>query len=124
MRKNIVLSTIAMLALMPLSQISFADDAAVGTMADIVINLKHFPSDADKAKLSSIAEGSDSSEAAVATAIANIEHKANAADKEKLSAIVADETASAQLRDVASVVLALNHMPSESDIAKLEKITH
>ncbi len=124
MRKNIVLSTIAMLALMPLSQISFADDAAVGTMADIVINLKHFPSDADKAKLSSIAEGSDSSEAAVATAIANIEHKANAADKEKLSAIVADESASAQLRDVASVVLALNHMPSESDIAKLEKITH
>ena len=124
MRKNIVLSTIAMLTLMPLSQISFADDAAVGTMADIVINLKHFPSDADKAKLSSIAEGSDSSEAAVATAIANIEHKANAADKEKLSAIVADESASAQLRDVASVVLALNHMPSESDIAKLEKITH
>ena len=126
MRKIIVLSTIAMLALMPLSQISFADDAAVGTMADIVINLKHFPSDADKAKLSSIAEGSDSTDAEVtiATAIANIEHKANAADKEKLSAIVADESASAQLRDVASVVLALNHMPSESDIAKLEKITH
>ncbi len=116
MRKNIVLSTIAMLALMPLSQISFADDAAVGTMANIVINLKHFPSDADKAKLSSIAEGSDSSEAAVATAIANIEHKANAADKEKLSAIVADESASAQLRDVASVVLALNHMPSDLSV--------
>jgi len=126
MRKNIVLSTLAMLAFMPLSQISFADDAAVGAMADIVINLKHFPSDADKVKLSSIAESSDSSEAeaAVATAIANIEHQANAADKEKLSAIVADESAPAGLRDVASVVLALNHTPSDSDIAKLEKITH
>ena len=124
MRKNILLSTIAMFVFLPLSQISFADDAAVSAMADIVINLKHFPSDADKAKLSSIAEGSDSSEAAVATAIANIEHQANAADKEKLSAIVADESAPAGLRDVASVVLALNHTPSDADIAKLEKLSH
>ena len=124
MRKNIVLTLIATLALMPLSQISFADDTAVGTMANIVINLKHFPSDADKAKLSAIAEGSDSSEAAVATAIANIEHQANAADKEKLSAIVADESAPAGLRDVASVVLALNHTPSDADVEKLGKITH
>ena len=58
------------------------------------------------------------------TAIANIEHKASAADQEKLSAIVADESESAQLRDVASVVLSLNHMPSESDVAKLAKISH
>ena len=124
MRSNIVLSTIAMFALAPLCQMTFADDAAIAAMADIVINLKHFPSDADKAKLSSIAGGSDSSEAAVATAIANIEHQAKAADKEKLSAIVADESAPSGLRDVASVVLALNHTPSDSDIAKLEKIAH
>lgn len=126
MRRNIVLSTVAMLVLIPLSQMTFADDAAIGTMADIVINLNHFPSDADKVKLSSIADSSDSSEAeaALATAIANIEHQAKAADKEKLSAIAADDSAPAGLRDVASVVLALNHTPSDADIAKLEKITH
>lgn len=124
MQKITALSAIGLFVLLPVTQNSFAADSAIGTMAEIVINLKHFPSDSDKERLSTIVDGSDSSEAevAVATAIANIEHQAKAADKEKLSAIVADESAPAQLRDVASVVLALNHMANESDIAMLEKI--
>ena len=125
MPRSIVLSTIALIVFLPVTQLAFADDAAVAKMAQIVMSLKHFPSDADKESLSMIINGSDSSEAevAVAAAIANIEHKVSAADKEKLSAIVADESASAQLRDVASVVLSLNHVPSESDVAKLAKIS-
>ena len=124
MRTNAVLSAIIFFAILPIAQLSIADDAAIGTMADIMINLKHFPSESDKQRLTAIVNSSDSSEAeiAVATAIANIKHQATAADKEKLSAIVADESTPAELRDLASIVLNINHSLSASDIAKLEKI--
>ena len=124
MRKNAVFSAIIILAILPIAQLSIADDAAIGTMADIMINLKHFPSESDKQRLTAIVDSSVSSEAeiAVATAIANIKHLASTADKEKLSAIVADESTPAELRDLASIVLNINHSLSASDIAKLEKI--
>ena len=124
MQTKTVLSTIAVFIILSVTQLSMADDSATGAMPNIVISLNHFPSDADKERLSEIVESGDSSQAeiAVATAIANIAHKANAADKEKLNAIVADESTSSQLRDLASVVLTINHKPSASDIAKLEMI--
>ncbi len=122
MRTKTVLSTMAVFIILPIAQLSMADDSAIDAMANIVISLNHFPSDADKERLSEIVESGDSSQAeiAVATAIANIEHKVKAADKESLDAIVADESATSQLRDLASVLLTMNHKLSASDIAKLE----
>lgn len=124
MRRNAVLSTIIVFATLPVAQLSIADDAAIGTMAEIMINLEHFPSESDKERLTEIVNSSDSSEAeiAVATAIANIRHQATAADKEKLNAIVADDSTPAELRDLASIVLNINHTLSASAIVKLEKI--
>lgn len=124
MRVNTILSAIVFFAILSGTQLSMADDSAIGTMAKIMINLKHFPSDSDKQELTAIANSSDSGEAeiAVATAIANIEHQATAADKEKLNAIVADESTPAELRNLASIVVNTLHFPSASDIAKLEMI--
>ena len=124
MRFNTILSAIVFFAILPSAQLSMADDSAIGTMAKIMISLKHFPSDSDKQMLTAIGKSSDSSEAeiAVAAAIANIEHQATAADKEKLSAIVADESTPAELRNLASIILNTMHSPSASEIAKLEKI--
>ena len=124
MRLKTVLSTIVFFAILSGTQVSIAGDSATGAMAKIMINLKHFPSEADKEGLSAIANSSDSSEAeiAVATAIANIQHQATAADKEKLNAIVADESTPADLSNLASVILNTMHSPSESGIATLEKI--
>ncbi len=124
MRTNAVFSAIIFIGILPIAQLSIADDTAIGTMADIMINLKHFPSESDKQRLTAIVDSSDSSEAeiAVATAIANIKHQASAADKEKLSAIVASESTPTELRNLASIVLNVNHSLNASDIAKLEKI--
>jgi hypothetical protein len=124
MRLNTIFSTIFLVTVLPVAQISIADDAAVGEMAKIMISLKHFPSDSDKETLSAITNSSDNSEAeiAIATAITNIKHQASDADKEKLNAIVADESSPAEVRNLATVVLNTNHEPSASDIAKLEEI--
>ena len=124
MRIKQALSPLVFLAALLNVSATLADEASISTMASILINLQHFPSDSDKQKLTMIAESSDSGEAekTVAMAIANIEHKAAAADQDKLNAIVADSDTPAGLRDLASVVLSLNHFPSAADKAKLEKL--
>ena len=112
---------LAALITMPMAQ---AGEASISTMASILINLQHFPSDSDKEKLAMIASSDDSSEAekTIAMAIANIEHQASSADKDKLNAIIADSDTPAGLRDLANVVVSLNHYPSAADKTKLEKL--
>jgi hypothetical protein len=104
--------------------IAFADSTAIRTMADVTMNLNHFPSDSDKQKLSAISSSEDSSqsELAVATAIMNIEHHVTAADKETLNSIIGDESAPAGLRALAGILVNMNHRPSESDVAELATI--
>ncbi|MDH3643176.1 MAG: hypothetical protein OES38_13835 [Gammaproteobacteria bacterium] len=94
---------------------------AVATMANIVIGLQHFPSDADKAALAAIAEGDASSSVkAVARAIANISHKVSADDQATLATIAADESEPAELRELASIVNGVNHVPSAEAVAALQ----
>jgi hypothetical protein len=119
-----VLSSIACSVLLISTNLVFAESAAVLTMADITMNLNHFPSDSDKEKLAAIISSDDSSESevAVAAAILNIEHQVAAADKEKLNAIIGDDSTSAELRAVASVLVTVMHTPTQSDIDKLAEI--
>ena len=99
---------------------SFADDA-VASMAKIVASLQHFPSDADKEALTAIAAGTDSdSVKAVATAIAAISHTVGDADKAVLEGIAADENEPADLRQLAGILVGLNHLPSAEAKAALE----
>ena len=99
-------------------------DAAVATMAGIVMTLQHFPSDADKATLATIA-GSDASASvkAVANAIAAIRHSVSADDRATLEAIAADQAEPDDLRALARVVAGINHMPSADDKAALMALT-
>jgi hypothetical protein len=100
-------------------------DEAVSTMANIVVNLKHFPSDSDKAALAAIAESdSDDAVKAIAVAIANISHKATDADKATLAAIVADDSQDAAVRALAGVVGSLTHLPNADAIATLQGIAN
>ena len=80
-------------------------------MADITISLNHYPSESDKQKLAAIINSSQSSQAeiAVATAIANIEHKVTSTDKEKVKVNITDESTPAELRELASIVIKINH---------------
>lgn len=100
-------------------------DEAISEMANIVINLKHFPSDSDKAALATIAESDSNDDVkAIALAIANISHKVTDADKATLDAIVANGDADAALRALAGVVGSLTHLPSADAIATLQGIAN
>ena len=100
---------------------SVSEGGAVATMATIVIGLQHFPSDADKTALAAIADGDGSSSVkAVASAIANISHKVSADDQATLAAIAADEGEPAKLRELASIVSGVNHVPSAEAVAALQ----
>ncbi len=124
MKSTIIVSIIACSVLLIISDLAFADTAAIRTMADITMNLNHFPSDSDKQMLAAITKSDDSSESeiAVATAISNIKHQVAAGDKEKLHSIIVDDSIPAELRAVASILISINHKPTKSDIEQLREI--
>ena len=124
MKSTIIVSIIACSVLLIISDLAVADTATIRTMADITMNLNHFPSDSDKQVLAAITNSDDSSESeiAVATAISNIKHQVAAGDKEKLHSITVDDSVPAELRAVASILISINHKPTKSDIEQLRKI--
>ena len=124
MKSTNIVSTIACSVLLIITNLAFADAAAIRTMADITMKLNHYPSDSEKQTLAAIAnsDGSSESEIAVATAISNMKHQVTAGDKEKLHSIITDDSAPADLRAVASILISINHKPTESDIEQLKKI--
>jgi len=98
---------------------------AVAAMAKIVSSLQHFPNEADKEALASIVAGdSGDSIKAVAAAIAGISHKVSDSDKVVLEAIAKDDAEPARLRELASIIVGVNHMPSPSAKSALAALSH
>lgn len=101
--------------------LAVADTTTISTMARITMELNHFPSDEDKATLNAIIDSDESSddEAAIAMALANMQHKVTPADSERLVEIVEDEESDASARQLAGILLGVNHTPSGEDKAAL-----
>ena len=97
---------------------------ALSSMANIMLNLNHYPSDGEKKQLGKfISDMSLSSNVrTIAQAMSNLEHTAKDEDKEKLSAIMKDDAASESEKTLASVIYSVNHKPSSADKEKLSKI--
>lgn len=124
MKTATTVSRIICPALLIFAGFAFADSAAIRTMADVTMNLNHYPSDSDKQRLSAITTSVDSSksELAVAAAIMNIQHKVAEADKEVLNSIIGDDSVPAGLRQLAAILVTINHRPRESDVTMLATI--
>jgi len=78
MKKAILQLSLLASALFLASPFSVAAESAAATMAEILVNLNHFPSDADKDRLADIMESDETSDAEVdiAMAISHIAHQA------------------------------------------------
>jgi hypothetical protein len=102
-----------------------AQSKAVQTMAGILINLHHFPSDSDKQALTQIAadKSTTADERTIAQALMDVQHTVAAADKPNLEAIVSNDKASSSDKTLADAILNLHHMVSDSDKAKLQALT-
>jgi hypothetical protein len=95
----------------------------VQEMAEILMNLNHYPSPSEKETLRGIADSSASDvERILATSILNMRHKINAEDKEKLSQVINDQSAPQNIRDMANIVININHKPSATDMEQLGQI--
>ena len=94
------------------------------SMAEVMMNLNHHPSESEKETLKIIANDSSASahERTLATATMNLYHKASAADKDKLSKIMNDASAPANVRDLAAIIYNLDHKPSAQDKEKLYRM--
>lgn len=127
MRTALILGTALLLSTISFTPAVYADanGDAIATMANIVIGLKHFPGDADKAALADIAAGDASdSVKAIASAIANMQHKVSSDDDAKLAAITADPSEPSQVRELASIVSHVMHMPNADQVTALQALAN
>ena len=83
---------------------------ATKTMAEIVMNLNHFPSDAEKNTLQQIANSSASTEneRIIANSLIGMQHKASSEDKVQLKNIMSSPTATEAERTLAKIMMNIN----------------
>jgi len=99
-------------------------DAMIIKMADIMINLEHFPTEDEKQKLQSILDSDSSTdqEKIIANSIMNIQHSPSAEDQEKLQLIIDNTTATSTVNTLARIVQSFSHGISKTDKRKLQTI--
>ncbi|MEX0900346.1 MAG: hypothetical protein WD081_06605 [Gammaproteobacteria bacterium] len=102
-----------------------AETQAVKTIASVLVDFNHFPSDDDKMALQEVIDADTTSEeeAAVATALMNVQHKVQADDRKALQAIVADPDAASSTKTLAQILLDLSHTPSEEAKRELKTLS-
>ena len=101
-----------------------AETDAIKTIAGIMANLNHFPSDEDKTVLQGIIDSDDSSEeeATIAMALSNMQHKVSGEDAARLEDLVDDESNDESARKLAGILLSINHSAGDDDKAALKAI--
>ncbi len=97
-------------------------DGATHSMASILLELKHYPTDTDKKVLAGISqsEHSTANEKTLAMAISRIAHKADREDKAALKKISMSDDASEAEKTLALAILGMNHKPGSEAIAALK----
>ena len=99
-------------------------DAIIIKMADIMINLEHFPTADEKKKLQSVLDSASSTdqEKIIANAIIHIQHSPTAEDKDKLQLIMDNTIATSTVNTLAKIVQSFSHGISRTDKRKLQTI--
>ncbi len=101
---------------------SGADRATAAAMAQILLNMHHFPSDQQKSTLTQIAANEQVATdlRIIAGAISNIQHQVPDADRPALQAIVDDPSSSDAAKTLAGAALRFKHQAADQDTAALK----
>lgn len=115
------LLSICVVFLIAIAQPSFAgDQESLKKMANIMMDLNHYPSDSEKNQLAEIAKTSQSEHVkTIANAMRNLHHSASAEDKRQLKQVMDDADAPDKIKSLAAIVYNLNHKPSAQDKQQL-----
>lgn len=97
---------------------------AIRKMAQIMLQLKHYPSESDKKMLQDISLNTANAddERIIATALMNLHHQVHSADRPRLKAIVNDDATSSPAKTLATIMLNLDHTLSSVDRETLEEL--
>lgn len=123
MKSTSLRAILVLVAIFSFSPLALADtDSARQQIAGILVNLNHFPSDADKAALMAIANDESIGQGVrmLANAVHNIQHAATAEDKTAMANLMESERAPASTKAIAAIVANINHMPSDEAKATLQ----
>lgn len=117
-----VLLTLLTVTLLIVGPMAASAAGAVSDMANIVTNLNHYPTDADKKVLAAIVADADSTaeEKMLAGALMRMQHRVEGRDAEKLRSLASGKMATAQERELAEILLGITHRPSASDVKRLK----
>ena len=112
------LTLIILLMILPYYTIA-GDSSSV--MANILIELSHFPSATHKETLAKVlASGASADEKMLAEIITRIAHQPGAEDKVELQRILANQDSSAAVKTIAKAILNMNHRPQDDDLQALK----
>jgi len=123
--KQVLLLRLSMVfvAFISINQVALADnDSAARAIAGVLVNLNHFPSDADKAVLMEVANDESNGQGfrAIARAVHNMQHAASAEDKELMGRIMAADQADPRAKALAEIVANFSHVPGDAAKATLQ----
>ncbi len=123
MKSMLLRATLLLVALIPFNQAVLADnDAAAKAIAEILVGLNHFPSDAEKAVLMDIAQDQSNGQGirAVAQAVHDMQHSLSAESKEAMAQIMASDCADPRAKALAEIVSGINKMAGDQAKASLQ----
>lgn len=116
-KKNIILFLIAMLPGVAMA------GAATNTMAGVLGEINHFPSDADVAALDKIgASDASAVEKQLAQIITRIAHQPGPDDKTALEKIIGMDDTAPAAKVIAKAILNMNHRPQAADLEALKAL--
>jgi len=97
---------------------------AVKAIAGVLMDIQHFPNDAQKKTLTSVAAdgATTAQEKVLVQAILCMMHSINDADKPKVEAIMKDAAAPAGVKQIATILDHFLHMVNAEDKATLQKL--
>lgn len=123
LRKLIVLAAIGLFSQLATAQ-SDPNAAAVKQIADIVVGLNHFPSDADIATLDGIIANGELAQGVrdMANTVANIEHSANEEGRGAMEAIQTSSQAPDRAKVLAGIIANFSHGASDDSKAQLVQL--
>jgi signal transduction histidine kinase len=99
-------------------------DAAIASLARILLNLTHVPSVSQSETIQGILKDPSTTapERVVAEALTNMEHIVSRADRAALDALIRDASVPAAVKTLATILNRVTHTPTEADKETLRQL--
>jgi hypothetical protein len=117
-------SVLLLLVALVVAPLSAQATKPVQAMANVLLTMNHFPTDAQKDSLKKLADdkATTAQERVLLQALLNVQHTVSAADKPKVEALLKDPAATDSVKTIATILGKLNHQATDADKAALKKL--